>query len=95
MNSKEINKAKRRLNTLARQLAAIGPVMRGSIVKTGTRNKQYYFSLNKDKKTHLVYLGSKRVGLARKYSTNYRKIIDMIEEMTVLNMQLIKHDAVI
>ena len=36
--------------------------MRGSVVLIGTRNKQYYFSLNKGKKTHIIYLGEKTDG---------------------------------
>lgn len=73
-------------------MAQLGPVMRGSIVLIGTRNKQFYFSLNKDKKTHLIYLGSKRVERAKEYSNNYKKLLDIIEEMTILNMELLKQD---
>jgi len=64
--------------------------MRGSVVLIGTRNKQFYFSLNKDKKTRLIYLGDKKVDRARKYSDNYKMLLELIEEMTILNMKLIK-----
>ena len=50
MDKREIVKMKRRVKELQKKLAELGPVMRGSIVLIGTRNKQYYFSLNKDKK---------------------------------------------
>lgn len=90
MDKREIAKMKRRVKTLRKQLAESGPVMRGSVVLIGTRNKQYYFSLNKDKKTHLIYLGKKKVDLAREYSENYKKLLAIIEEMTILNMKLIK-----
>jgi len=43
MNKKELAKMKRRVTTLQRQLGALGPVMRGSVVVIGTRNKQPYF----------------------------------------------------
>ena len=66
--------------------------MRGSIVVIGTRNKQPYFSLNKDKKTRLIYLGKKREPIARKYSDNYKKLLEIVEEMTQLNMLLLKKD---
>lgn len=59
MEKKELTKMKRRVKTLQRQLGNSGPVMRGSVVIIGTRNKQPYFSLNKNKKTHLIYLGKK------------------------------------
>lgn len=67
--------------------------MRGSIVFIGTRNKQFYLSLNKDKKTHLIYLGNQRVHPARKMSDNYKQLLQIIEQMTLLNMQLLKQDA--
>jgi len=80
----------RRLATLHRQLARLGPLMRGSVVIIGTRNKQPYFSLNKDKKTRLIYLGKKREARAREYSANYQQLLAIVEEMTLLNMQLLK-----
>ncbi len=93
MDKRKIEKMKRRVKVLQGQLAKLGPLMRGSVVLIGTRNKQFYFSLNKDKKTHLIYLGKKRVDLAREFSDNYQKLLEMVEEMTMLNMQLIKEDA--
>lgn len=93
MDKKKIEKMKKRVRTLQKQMGELGPVMRGSVVVIGTRNKQPYFSLNKDKKTHLIYLGKKRVKCAQKYSANYKKLLDIIEEMTILNMQLIKDNA--
>jgi len=62
-------------------------------VRIGTRDKQYYFLLNKDKKTHIFYLGKKRVDRAKEYSDNYKKILGIVEEMTVLNMKLLKENA--
>lgn len=92
MDKQEISKAKRKLMTLQKQMAELGPVMRGSVVIIGTRNKQPYFSLNKDKKTKLIYLGKKREAKAREYSDNYKRLLNIVEEMTVLNMELLKHD---
>jgi hypothetical protein len=68
----------------------VGPVMRGTVVVIGTRNKQPYFSLNKDKRTRLIYLGRRREGLAGEYSENYRRILNLVEEMTILNMEFLK-----
>jgi hypothetical protein len=92
MTKDEIRKARKKLKQLAKQLAAIGPVMRGSVVRIGTRNKQFYFSLNKDKKTRVIYLGNDREPLARKLSENYKKLTAIVEEMTLLNMELLKND---
>mgnify|MGYP000627919375 CR=1 FL=1 len=61
MDKQEIVKMKKRVKELQKMLVVLGPVMRGSVVLIGTRNKQYYFSLNKDKKTLIIYLGKKRL----------------------------------
>ena len=93
MDKREIGKMKRKVRTLQRRLASLGPVMRGSVVVIGTRNKQKYFSLNKDRKTHLIYLGQKRAARAEEYSNNYKTMLEIVEQMTVLNMKLLKEDA--
>jgi hypothetical protein len=93
MNKTEQARMKRRVRTLQRQLGNLGPVMRGSVVVIGTRNKQPYFSLNKDKKTKLIYLGKKREAWAKEYSANYKTLLEIVEEMTILNMELLKADA--
>ncbi|MFH1108267.1 MAG: hypothetical protein V1790_03585, partial [Planctomycetota bacterium] len=59
----------------------------------GTRNKQSYFSLNKDHKTHLIYLGKKRQERAKEYSANYKKLLAIVDDRTLLNMTLLKEDA--
>jgi hypothetical protein len=83
----------RQVRKLQQAIGRLGPVMRGSVVVIGTRNKQPYFSLNKDKRTRLIYLGQKRVALARQYSQNYKRLLAIVEEMTILNMELLKRDA--
>lgn len=90
MNLEEIRKMKKRIGDLQRELCNIGPVMRGSVVIIGTKNKQPYFSVNKNKKTKLIYLGKKREPSAREYSDNYKKLQEIVEEMTDINMQLLK-----
>ena len=93
MDKKDLARMKRRVTTLQKQLGNLGPVMRGSVVVIGTRNKQPYFSLNKDKKTKLIYLGKKRETRAKEYSANYKKLLEIVEEMTILNMELLKANA--
>ena len=93
MDKKELTKLNRRVKTLQNQLGKLGPVMRGSVVIIGTRNKQPYFSLNKNKKTQLIYLGKKREDKARIYSQNYKKLLEIVEEMTIINMTLLKENA--
>jgi hypothetical protein len=81
-----------RLKKLHQELANLGPMMRGSVVVigTGTRKKQPYFSLNKNGKTKLIYLGKKREPLAKAYSDNYRRLMEIVEEMTQINMASLK-----
>ena len=93
MDKKELTKLNRRGKTLQNQLGKLGPLMRGSVVIIGTRNKQPYFSLNKNKKTRLIYLGKKREDKAREYSQNYKKLLEIVEEMTIINMTLLKENA--
>lgn len=93
MEKYELAKMKRRVQTLQNQLGRLGPVMRGSVVVIGTRNKQPYFSLNQKRKTHLIYLGKKREAKAREYSQNYKKLLEIVEEMTMINMILLKENA--
>lgn len=93
MSPQRVTTMQRRVRKLQQEIGSLGPVMRGSVVIIGTRNKQPYFSLNKDKRTRLIYLGQKRVARARQYSENYKRMLAIIEEMTVLNMELLKRDA--
>jgi len=93
VSSKQVVRMQRQVRHLQKALGTLGPLMRGSVVVIGTRNKQPYFSVNKDKRTRLIYLGNKRVALAREYSNNYKKLLAIVEEMTQLNMELLKLDA--
>jgi len=94
MKSAQVRKTQAKVRALRRELGNLGPVMRGSVVVIGTRNKQPYFSLNKDRKTRLIYLGRDREAKAREYSDNYRRLLAIVEEMTLLNMALLKERAV-
>lgn len=103
MNKKEIARTKRRLRYLHKKLAGIGPIMRGTVVLLGTKcgnprcrcargekHLQYYFSVNVEKKTKLMYLGKSKKAEAEEYSKNYELLWNIIEEMTLLNFELLK-----
>lgn len=93
MSEDEAATLKRRVGELHKELNRLGPLMRGSLVVIGTRNKQPYFSVNIQRKTHLVYLGRRREKRARQYSQNYHRLQQIVEEMTLLNMRLLKLDG--
>lgn len=89
MVKSEIKKNIARLHTLIKQLSAIGPFARGSVVRLGPR-KVPVFSLNKNKKTHLVYLGESRIAQATRYSQNYQQLLNLSEQITLIVMELIR-----
>lgn len=91
MNPNQIRRLQRKIHQQTQRLGKIGPVMRGSVVVIGARNKQPCFSLNKDGKTRLIYLGKQRVALAQRYCANYRKLTRLVDEITLLNMTLLKN----
>lgn len=90
MKNNEIKALKNEISNLQKQICKIGPMMRGSIVRIGTKNKQPYFSVNINKKTKLIYLGEKRESRAKEYLDNYKLLQNIIETMTELNMKLLK-----
>ena len=52
------------------------------------------FSINAVRElSRLIYLGEQREPVARRLSANYKKLLAIIEEMTVLNMDLLKNGA--
>jgi hypothetical protein len=93
MSKAKIAQVKIQLRQLARQIAQIGPLMRGTIVTNGKKHRQPYFSVNKDRRTHLIYLGERRLKDALKMTENYQKTLAIIEKMTMCNMALLKNDA--
>lgn len=93
MSEHEATTLKRRVAELHKELGRLGPLMRGSLVVIGTRNKQPYFSVNIRRKTHLLYLGRRREKRARQASQNYHRLQEIVEEMTLLNMRLLKLDG--
>ncbi len=95
MDNNEILKLRRSLKSLQRQLGNLGPVMRGSVVMLGPKNKakRICFSLNKDGKTKMMYLGKNREEKAKEYSQNHKRLLEIVEEMTAINMTLLKENA--
>lgn len=93
----------RNLGSLQKQLGQVGLFMRGSIVALGTKcgnpkckcargekHQQYYFSLTIDRKTKLIFLGKKRLDIAQKYVDNYKRLTEIIDQMTIVNMEMLR-----
>jgi len=85
----QIQKNIRRLHVLIRQLSTLGPFIRGSVVRLGPRQAPI-FSLNKNKRTQLVYLGESRLAQATAYSQNYHRLTEISEEVTLIVMDLLR-----
>ncbi len=79
------------LKKLEKEYKKTVPVMRGSITFMGTKNKQPYFSLSLKGKTKVIYLGDKRAKIAKKYVENYKKSIELIDQMTLIQMEILKN----
>lgn len=88
VKNKSTNKIAR-LHALLAQLPTLGPFMRGSVVRLGPRQTAM-LSLNKNGKTRLVYLGESRIEQAMRYSENYKRLLALTEEITLLLMDLLK-----
>ncbi len=93
MKEKSTNYLERKLVHLREKMSSLFPIMRGSIVVIGTKNKQPHFSLNKDKKTKLIYLGKSKLAAAKKCSANYKKMMQFVDEMTLINMELLRRSV--
>ena len=91
MDIKEINELKLELKRLEREYKKARPVMWGSITYMGTKNKQPYFSLSLKGKTKVIYLGDRRAKIAQKYVDNYKTSTELIDKITLIQMQIIKH----
>lgn len=96
MNSKEKSTQflQKRLKIIQKQMGELFPMMRGSVVNIGMKNKQPKYSLNMEGKTKLMYLGNKKQGIAKKLIDNYRQHMKLIDEMTLINMEIIRRTKV-
>jgi hypothetical protein len=90
MNLLKINKLKQELKELEKRYKKTRPLMRGSITYMGTKNKQPYFSLSLKGKTKVIYLGDKRAKIAQKYVDNYKASEELVNEMTLIQMEILK-----
>jgi hypothetical protein len=90
MESKKNTNFKKELSELHKEMKTIGPMMRGSITIMGKKNKQPYFSVGIDGKTKVIYLGNKRAEIAGEYVNNYKRMLELVDRMTIINMKILK-----
>ncbi len=56
-------------------------------------NKQPYFTLNNDKKTKLIHLGRRSEAMAMEYPASDKRLLEIVDEMTLINMRILKNNA--
>ena len=89
----ETKEIKGKISSLQKEIQNLGPLMRGSVTLMGKKNKQPYFSVGIQKKTRVIYLGDKRAEKANEFVENYKKLLKIVDEMTLLHMELFKLES--
>lgn len=92
MNPEEKSSAflQKRLQRLRLKVDTLFPLMRGAVVSIGMKNKRPTYSLNMNGKTKIVSLGGEKELVAKKWIANYRKLQELVDEMTLINIELIR-----
>jgi len=80
----------KRLERLRLKINDLFPLMRGSVVKIGMKNKRPTYSLNMNGKTKIISLGHGKNIIAEKLIRNYHTLQAIIDEMTLINIELIR-----
>jgi len=100
----EIKKLEKRQKLLLKKIHSIDVFCRGSVVKlkqscsrknckkclSGEKHPQFYHSISKNSKTKLTFLGKKKLDLAKDWTENYKKLKEYIEELSDINIQLLR-----
>jgi len=100
---KTVEKLELEIVSIQKKMKALGPVMRGSVIELknkcgnkncvcarGMKHRQIYFSMNLGGRTKMMFLGNKRKPEADVYSRNYKMMLELVDEMTLVNMRLLK-----
>ena len=66
------------------------PLMKGCVTVIGGDNKLPRFTSKKNGKSYSMYLGDKKAEVAKKYIENYRKLNDIVNKMSEINLEIIK-----
>jgi hypothetical protein len=89
-NKKSLPVLQNRLLRLQSCIVNLFPLMRGSVVRIGTKSKRPTYSLNLNGKTRIVYLGEAKEPVAKAWIENYRTLQGVIDEMTLINIEMLK-----
>jgi hypothetical protein len=92
MNIKSATKSslEKRLEKLKSQIDSCLPILKGCVTISGVTNKQPKFSSKKNGKTYFTYLGKNKEPVARKYLENYHRLNGIINELSDINLELLR-----
>ena len=89
-NGKSLPALQNLLVRLQSRIGGLFPLMRGCVVRIGTKSKRPTYSLNLNGKTRIVYLGEAKEPVAKARIENYRALRGVIDEMTLINIEMLK-----
>jgi len=104
MNESETRRLKQKRKLLLRRMAAVEDFVRGSVVLMkrpctypgcrkcagGIKHESWVLTYSSTGKTRTVYLGQKRLAEARRMVANHRKVMDLAEQISQINLVLLK-----
>jgi len=107
--NKKIEKLFKKQQDLLRQIQNIGNLCRGTVVllkqscsnkncskcKSGVKHPQFYLTQSKNSKSKLTFVGNKNEKLVREWAENHKKLKQLIDDLSDVNLILLKSGAFI
>lgn len=104
MQEKNVKKLKKQREIILTKIRNMDNFCRGTVVllkqkctnKTcskcisGEKHPQYYLTRSKNSKSSLTFVGNKNEETVRTWTNNYKQLKEYIEELTDINIQLLK-----
>ena len=106
-NKKKSEKLLKKQQDLLEQIKNIGNICRGTVVllkqtctnkncskcKSGEKHPQFYLTQSRNSKSKLTFVGNKNEKLVREWTENHKKIKQLIDNLSDINMFLLKSGA--
>lgn len=81
----------KRLKKLRDQIVDCFPLIKGSVTVVGGKRRQSRFTWKDEEgKAHSLYLGVNKEIIAKKYHTNYIRMSQIINEVSEINIELLR-----
>jgi hypothetical protein len=66
------------------------PLIKGCVTVIGGKNKLPRFTAKKNGKSYSMYLGAEKASITKKYIERYHKLSGIINEMSEINLEIIR-----